>query len=327
MSWWWYISRRLLQVLPLLIGIVVLSFLLIDLAPGDAARVLAGDRANPEYLEAIRARYGLDEPLPIRLGTYLLAVATGDLGNSLVYQRPVTDLLVERIGPTVLLMASAQLIGLIGVPLAVRAAYRRGSLFDSGVSTISLLLYSTPVFWAGLVGVLVFSVYLGWLPTSGMSNPLESGQGPLAVAIDLGRHLLLPAMTLALVWYLPESFKITRASAIEVLREDFVTTATASGVPERSIVYRHVLRNAALPTITLIGLNAGLGISGAVITETVFGWPGLGRLVYESIGSRDYPVLLGILILTGLAVAVLSLLTDLVYGLIDPRVRLQRAAS
>jgi peptide/nickel transport system permease protein len=322
MNWPTYLLRRVLQVIPLVFAIVVLTFLLINLAPGDPARVMAGERGNPEYLDFVRERYGLDEPLPTRLATYLGAVATGDLGRSLVYQRPVLDLILQRLGPTLLLIGAAQLIALIGVVVGVMAGAKRGTRGDFAISTVALGLYSTPVFWTALMAIMVFAVFLGWLPSSGMSNVAETHEGVFA-ALDIGRHLILPATVLALVWYAPEYFRVTRASVIDTLNEDFVPTARATGQPERTVLFRHVLRYAALPVITLAGLHIGLALSGAIITESVFGWPGLGRLAFESITSRDYPVLVGILLFTGLSVAVMSVLTDVLYAVVDPRVRYQ----
>jgi len=320
MNWPAYLTRRILSIVPVVVAIVVLAFLLINLAPGDPARVLAGERGNPEYLAYVRHKYGLDHSMGYRLWKYGEAVAQGDFGTSLAYQRPVASLIFDRLPATLLLIGAAQVIAIFGILAGAIAGARRGSLFDRATSISTLVVYSTPVFWTGLMLIILFSVELRWLPASGMTSPLAptSGYGHY---VDVLHHLILPAFTLAIVWYLPEYLRLTRAGVIQTMNEDFVLTARATGLSERAVLFRHVFRNALLPVVTLVGLQVGLAISGAIITESVFGWPGLGRLTYESIGTRDYPVLLGILFFTAISVAFMSIVTDVVYALLDPRVK------
>lgn len=319
-----YIALRLLQVVPTILFIIIFNFVLIRIAPGDPAQIMAGDFATAELVEQTRARYGLDQPIPDQLINYLGSVLTGDLGYSYDYNRPVLDVIIERLPATLILVLTAQILGIIlGMTLGVIAAQRPGSVGDFALVTTTSVLYSVPVFWLGLIAILLFGVNWGLLPTSGMRSIMGPTEGwPLFV--DIVTHLVLPAGTLMLAWILPIFFRITRSSVLEVMNSDFVTTARAKGLPERLVFRRHALRNALLPSVTMIGLTLGTAVSGALLTETVFSWPGIGRLMLEGIDRRDYPMLMGIFIFTSIGVVIATLLTDLVYRWLDPRVEYAR---
>lgn len=317
-----YVLGRFLQMVPTVLLIVVFNFFLIHLAPGDPVQIMAGDFATQEFIDATRAKYGLDDPLYVQLLRYLAAVFTGDLGHSYDHNRPVLDLILDRLPATLTLVLSAQIIGVtLGITLGVAAAQRHGSLLDTGTTMLAAVLYSVPVFWAGLMGILIFGVNLRWLPTSGMSTLMGPTSG-LPYVIDVARHLVMPAATLVAVWIGPVFFRISRSSVLEVLREDYILTARAKGLPRRVVFFKHALRNALLPSVTMIGLTLGLAVSGALLTETVFSWPGIGRLMYEGIGRRDYPLLMGIFIFTSVSVVIATLMTDVLYKALDPRVKL-----
>jgi peptide/nickel transport system permease protein len=299
----------------LLATVAAATFVLITLAPGDTAQVLAGQSgADPAYLELIRERFGLDRPLPYQIASYLRGLARGDLGYSAVRGQPVRDLLLERLPATLLLGGTAlALATLLGIALGVLAATHRGRPLDLIVSLASLVAYSMPVFWLGQLLVALFAVRLGWLPAGGM----QSAEDPGGV-LDTARHLLLPAVTLALL-LVALMVRVTRAATVDALQEDFVTVARAKGLSEALVLRRHVLRNAARPIVTVVTGYAGLMLTGAVLVETVFVWPGLGRLLYDSVLARDTPMLAAILLLAAAAVILANLVADLVYRLLDPR--------
>ncbi|MEQ9815469.1 MAG: ABC transporter permease [Azospirillaceae bacterium] len=319
-----YITVRLLQVVPTILFIIVFNFVLIRIAPGDPAQIMAGDFATQELVEQTRARYGLDQPIPVQLFAYLGSVLSGDLGYSYDYNRPVLDVILERLPATLILVLTAQILGiLLGMALGVFAARRPGSVGDFALVTTTSILYSVPVFWLGLVAILLFGVEWGLLPTSSMRSIMGPTEGWPLIA-DVLTHLILPAGTLMLAWILPIFFRITRSSVLEVMNADFVTTARAKGLSDRLVFRRHALRNALLPSVTMIGLTLGTAVSGALLTETVFSWPGIGRLMLEGIDRRDYPMLMGIFIFTSVCVVIATLLTDLVYRWLDPRVELAK---
>lgn len=299
----------------LLAAVAAATFVLISLAPGDTAQVLAGQSgADPAYLELIRERFGLDRPLPYQIATYLRALARGDLGYSAVRAQPVRDLLLERLPASLLLGGTAlALATVLGIGLGVLAATRRGRPVDVAVSLGSLLGYSIPVFWLGQLLVALFAVRLGWLPAGGM----RSADGP-GGAVDLLRHLLLPAATLAML-LVALMVRVTRAATVDALNEDFVTVARAKGLTEARVLGRHVLRNAFRPIVTVVTGYAGLMLTGAVLVETVFVWPGLGRLLYDSVLARDTPMLAAILLLSAAVVFTANLIADILYRLLDPR--------
>ena len=317
------IGRRLIQAFGLLIAVIVLNFILIQIAPGDAALVLAGEQGSgtPEQLARIRADYGLDRPLLIQLLSYIGNVLQLDLGQSFYFMRPVLDLIQEKLFATVLLAGTALTFALtVGVVLGVFTARRPESLASSGVTIMSVVAYALPVFWTAIMFLIVFVATLDLFPIGGIEDPRYEG-GFFGELLDIGEHLILPAFTLGLI-YLAYYSRLARASMLEVLESDYIRTARAKGVGERSVVYRHALRNALIPVVTILGLQLGGLFSGALLVETVFNWPGLGRLAFESVLRRDYPMLLGLLITTTVIVIVANLLTDLVYRVIDPRIRI-----
>ena len=316
-----YFLLRLLQMFPIALFIVIINFALIQMAPGDVSILLAGEGADPEYMASVRERYGLDQPLYQQLLAYIGQLAQGDLGLSFRTREPVIGIIAERIPATLLLAGTALIVASVaGVAIGAIMARRPGSAVDTAVTTLSISLFSIPVFWLGLMLILLFAVNLRWLPSSGMvsiSGPRE-GMGYL---LDIGRHLILPALSLSAVW-LGQYVRLSRASVSETLAEPYVTTARAIGFPERQVMSRFALRNAMLPIVTVLGLELGLLLSGAVLTETVFSWPGLGRLIYEAILSRDTPVIMGAFLIMSFTVMLAALVTDLVYAALDPRVRL-----
>jgi peptide/nickel transport system permease protein/oligopeptide transport system permease protein len=301
-----YLLRRVLIALPTLLGVVLLVFLMVRLAPGDPAVLLAGEFATPETLEAIRARYGLDRSLPEQFFIYMGALLRGDLGESARSRRPVLEELKTYFPNTLELALAAILVAVLtGIPLGILAALRPGSGLDLSVMVLALLGVSMPVFWFGLLAILIFSVGLGWFPVA--------GKGTLA-------HLVLPAITLG-INATALLARMTRGTLLEVLSQDYIRTARAKGLSERVVIFKHALRNALIPVITVVGLEFGTLLSGAVITETIFAWPGLGQLLVGSILARDYPVVQGAVLLVATSFVLINLLVDLLYAAIDPRVR------
>ncbi len=312
--------RRFAQSVILILLLIVINFFLIHLAPGDPVYYLAGQSGDEAYYAMIRAKFGLDQPLLTQLWVYFSSVLRGDLGYSLNYQQPVSSVIFSRIPATLLLILSSVLVAAVGgVILAVEAARRENSFYDRAVNTFVLLGHSLPSFSIGHLLLLVFALYLGLFPAQGMlsANQDLTGFGYLS---DLFAHLALPCLTLAIV-QIAQIMRLTRAQMLDVLNENFITTARAKGVKERRVVYGHALRNALLPVVTIIGSDLGMLLSGAVLTETVFGYPGLGRLTLEALAARDYPVLMGLFLLISIAVAIFNFITDTTYSLIDPRIR------
>jgi peptide/nickel transport system permease protein len=316
-----YILRRLLQAIPLLVGIILINFTLVNLAPGDPILIIAGDQVlSPQYEAELRARFNLDRPPLERFLIYAGEVVQGNLGYSIYFKRPVTELFLSRLGPTLLLFVPQFILSaLLGVLLGVISATRRGSWQDTAATIIALMAYSLPLFWLGQLCVGFFAVKLQWLPAGGLYSLQEDLQGIERVA-DAGRHLILPTFVLALS-HLALVTRITRASLLDVLALDYVRTARSKGLPERTVTYRHALKNAIIPVVTTLGLSIGFMLSGSVLAETVFSWPGVGRLTYQAILQRDYPLMLGVLLITSITVIVANLITDLVYAALDPRIR------
>ena len=303
-------------------AIICVNFLLIHAAPGDPASVIAGQSgaADPVFVAQLRHEFGLDQSLGTQLWLYVSTVAKGDLGISHLQQRTVLSLIAERLPATLLLTCVAFVFALVaGISLGAAAARRVGSWADSAITVMALAFYATPIFWVGLMLVLVFSVWLGWLPSFGMNTVGADLHGWAAMA-DTGQYLVLPALTLGL-FYLAVYARLTRSAMLEVAGEDYIKTARAKGVPEGRILRRHILRNALLPVVTLAGIQAGQLIGGSVLVETVFAWPGIGRLAFDSLLARDYQVLLGVFLTTSILVLVFNLLTDLLYLVIDPRMQ------
>lgn len=321
-----FLARRLLALFPLVLGVVLLGFAIVQLAPGDPVQVLVGDYpAPPEYVRQVRERFGLDAPRWVQLGRYVGQVARGNLGHSFFYNQPVWDVLASRVGPTLLLMSSALVLAAgAGVLLGVASGRRPGSWADHVLMLLGLVGYSLPVFWLGQLLLIGFSIRLDLLPTQGMRT-IAFNLSPAERVWDVARHLVLPAVTLA-TRYVALNVRLTRTSLVEVSAMDYLTTARAKGLAERVVVYKHALRNALIPVVTVMGLNVGHLVAGAVLTETVFAWPGLGRLIFEAILHRDYPVMLGGLLLTSVFVVIGNLLADLACALIDPRIRLEGRA-
>lgn len=318
-----YIGWRLLLAVPVVLGIVVLNFFLIHLAPGDAASVLAGESgaATPEYMAVLRRKFGLDQPLSTQFGVYLLQMAQLDLGYSFRNDSSVGELILGRLWPTGLLMLTAFAIALVlGTLLGLVAATGRNGLRDGVISLVSLVAYATPGFWLGLMMIVVFSINLEWLPTSGFDTVGAYNEGWDEVQ-DVIRHLVMPATALAL-FYLAVYARVMRASVLEQVGADYVTTARAKGQTEGRVMLGHVLRNALLPVVTMAGVQAGNLIGGSIVVETVFGWPGIGTLAFNALQSRDLNLLLGIFFVSACLVVVVNLAVDLVYVSLDPRIEI-----
>jgi peptide/nickel transport system permease protein len=309
---------------PTLLVIVVLNFALLQLAPGDAADVLAGEAgsATPEYMAQLRQKFGLDQPVHVQLAKYVRNIASFDLGFSFRHNQTVAQLILARLGPTLLLMVSVLLVAVVvGVLMGALAARHLNRWQDSVISTIAVLTYATPVFWAGLMLIVLLSVKLGWFPTSGMESVAAFHTG-WARIVDIAHHLVLPVVTLTL-FYLALYTRLMRASVIEQSTMDYVTTARAKGLNERQVLWRHLLRNACLPVLTMAGVQAGALLGGAVVVETVFAWPGLGLLAYDSLFSRDLNLLLGIFFVSACLVVAVNLAVDMLYAVLDPRIELR----
>jgi len=301
-----YIARRLLAVIPTLLGVLLTVFLMVRLAPGDPAQLLAGEFATPETLADIRQRFGLDQPWHVQLGLYAANVVRGDLGQSVRTRKPVAYELRQYFPNTLRLTLGAMLVALlIGIPAGIIAATRPGTIFDLLAMLGALIGVSMPVFWFGLMAILIFSVQLGWFPVA--------GTGTLW-------HLVLPAITLGTSTAAILA-RMTRSAMLEVLSQDYIRTARAKGLAGRVVIFKHALRNALIPVVTITGLQFGGLLEGAVITETVFAWPGIGQLLVGSILARDYPVVQGAVLLIAVAFILINLIVDLLYGTIDPRIR------
>ncbi|RCW70326.1 ABC transporter permease [Pseudorhodoferax soli] len=308
------VLKRLLAAIPVMLIVATVVFLLLRLAPGDPARVMAGDMASEETIAAIRAEMGLDQSIATQYLRWMGALAQGDLGHSIQSKLPVTELIKTRLGPTFALAAWA--IGLtiaLAIPLGVLAAWRHRSLADRGIMAVAVLGFSVPVFVVGYVLILVFSVKLNWLPVQGYA-PLADGLAAHAA------HMLLPTLTLSMV-FVALITRITRASLLDVLGEDFVRTARAKGVTERYVLFRHALRNAAIPIVTIVGVALTALISGVVVTETIFNIAGVGRLIVDAVLARDYPVVQGTILFFSFIYVLVNLLIDMSYVLLDPRIR------
>ncbi|MEW8026811.1 MAG: nickel ABC transporter permease [Candidatus Thiodiazotropha sp.] len=301
-----FLLSRLLSALVVIVGVVCLVFMLIHLVPGDPVDVMLGESAIPADREALRSNLGLDRPITVQLTDYLKSVAVLDFGSSLHARQPVSELLASRIPATLELAFAALIVTLlIAIPLGILAAVNRGGIGDWGAMGFSMLGLSIPNFWLGPMLILCFSLWLGWTPVSG-----REGIG----------SLILPAVTLG-TGFAAILARMVRSSLLEVLGEDFIRTARAKGLDESRVIWRHAMRNAWLPVITLLGLQLGALLGGAVVTEVVFDWPGIGSLMIESIQKRDYPVVQGCVLFISLAYVLVNVLTDILYGLIDPRIR------
>ena len=330
-----FVVRRLLLLVPILIGLSLLVFFWIRALPGSPAEALLGERATPESIAQARDQYGLDDPLYVQYWRYVQTVGSGDFGTSIATHRPITEELRERFPATIELALSAMLFAsVIGIPLGFFAAKRHGGVFDHSSLFLSLIGVSIPIFFLAILLKWLFAVNLGWLPSVGRQDVLIDAEHPTNfyvldgivtgnwnAAWDALKHLVLPALALATI-PLAIITRITRASVLDVQNEDYVRTARAKGLAPRTVDGRHVLRNAMLPVTTIIGLQVGLLLSGAILTETVFAFPGLGSWLQGAIENRDYPVLQGGILFVAIVVVFVNLLVDISYGLLNPRVRL-----
>lgn len=311
-----FLLKRLGGAVLVLALVAILVFALTRLASGDPVALLLGDQATAADIEAARTQYGLDKPLPTQFALWVGELLQGNLGQSLFLQRPVSQALLERAEPTLMLAVLAVgIAALIGVPCGMAAAIWRGSAGDQALSSVAMLGASVPSFWLGLILIQLFAVKLGWFPASGYGDP----DSPLSVRVQ---HLVLPALVLGLL-NSALIIRFTRASMLDILGEDYVRTARAKGLPERTVMVKHVLRNALVPIVTVLGLTLALMIGGTVVTETVFNLPGVGNLVVRAVLRRDYPVIQGTLLVIAAVYVFINLAIDLLYTVVDPRIRLE----
>ena len=329
-----YILKRLLLLIPVLIGVSILIFVIVRLTPGDPARILAGEHATEEYVQATREQWGLDKPMYVQYYIWFKSLLRGDLGRSITTHSPVTEEILNRFPATLELSLFAMALAiLIGVLAGIISAIRQYSFFDYFSMTVALFGISMPVFWLGLMLMFVFGLWLNILPISGRINvmiPLQNITGLyvldsiLTLNIPaLGSsllHLILPGIALGTI---PMAMiaRITRSSMLEIIRQDFIRTERAKGLPERMVIYKHALKNALIPIITVIGMEFGLLLGGAILTETVFAWPGLGRYTVDAVYARDYPAIQGSVLFIAFIFVVVNLITDVLYAYINPRIR------
>ncbi len=318
-----YAGCRVLQGIPLILGVMCLNFVLIKLAPGDPIDYLAPEGSPESYRQEIREEFGLDRPAYVQLFTYLGKVLTGDLGFSLRFREDVLPLVFRRLGPTALLGVTGFVLGTsLAIALAIATARRPNSWFDRLVSTFAVAGYSVPIFWTAQGLLLVFGLRLGWLPTQGMQSVREDYHG-LANVVDILRHLTLPAIAFS-IFPLAVTYRVLRAKLAEESSMDYAATARAKGAGENRVIVRHLLPNAMLPVITVSAYNLSFMLAGSVLIETVFAWPGLGRLLTDALYARDYQLILGMFIVTATIVVALNIIADVLYTYIDPRVSLGR---
>jgi peptide/nickel transport system permease protein len=332
----WYIALRVLLLVPVIAGVTLTTFLIARVVPGDPARMIVGEFATQDAVNQARHEFGLDQPLPVQYVTYIWHLAQGDLGSSYITRRPVLESLLQAAPATLELALAAMAIGIIlGGTMGVLAAVRRGSAVDHVARLTAVAGASVPSFWIGLTALVVFYLWLGVLPGDGRLEALRDAPrrvtgmylvdsalaGDWATFASSARHLVLPAFTLGIAQTAAIA-RVLRASLLEALGQDYVRTARAKGVPERRVIVRHALRNALLPTVTVLGLQVGGLLEGAVLTETVFGWPGMGRFAVESIRYLDYPAVLGFTVVAATVFVVINLAVDVLYTILDPRVNL-----
>lgn len=317
-----FLLRRMASAIPTVFFVLVIAFCATRLAPGDPITYLAGEHAPQDLIQNLKTKYGLDQPLYVQFGFYLKGVLHGDFGYSFAYRENVLQVIRERMTATLVLMGASILFALIiGILLAVASVKRLNSLWDHLISSFSMIGYSLPVFWLAQLLVFFLAVKLEIFPAGGMIDLRAQHTGFRYVA-DVGWHLILPVLNLGLI-YTGLISRLARAEMAEILTQDFILTARSKGIPERRVMRRHVLRNALGPVTTMTGVLVGLMFSGAIFTETIFSWPGLGRLLYDSLFSRDYPVITAIFTLTSLALVLVTILVDLLYKVIDPRITVE----
>ncbi len=328
-----YLGRRLLELIPVFFGVLLVVFAISHLTPGDPALVMLGERATPEALEHLREELGVNKPLPVQFFLYMSRAVRGDLGRSIQSNEQVIVELVQRFPATIELTLAAMLIAsLVGILTGMIAAARQNSWFDGTSMVAALFGFSMPIFWLGIMLILLFAAYLNWFPISGrLDYTIDLARrtnlyildgilsGNWAAVANALRHLVLPAVTLSTV-PLAIIARMTRSSLLEVLRQDYVRTARAKGLSERKVVTRHALKNAFIPVVTVIGLNVGSLLGGAILTETIFAWPGVGRLVVDAIFARDYPLVQGAVLVIALLFVMVNLAVDLSYAYLDPRI-------
>ncbi|MGB9682057.1 MAG: ABC transporter permease [bacterium] len=329
-----YILRRLLIVIPVMIGVSAVVFFLIRSIPGDPALILLGEHSNPEALAKVRAQLGLDKPIIVQFFYFLFNITKGDFGRSFITNEVVTKEISIHFPATLELTLFSMLIGsVVGLFLGVTASTHRNSIIDYITTTISVAGISMPVFWLGLIVIILFSIRLPLFPISGRLDPTITFKGPTGLIVldsiikgnfrvlkDALYHLILPSGCLGTI-PLASIARMTRSSMLEVLNQDFIRTAKAKGLPQRKVIYIHALRNALIPVVTVIGLQFGALLGGAVLTETIFAWPGIGRLSVEAINARDYPIIQGCIIFFAFIFVFINLLVDILYAFIDPRIR------
>ena len=302
-----YIFRSIIAMIPVVIGITFLVFMIMQLAPGDPVQMILGDNASPEAVEAMRDEMGLNDNVLIQYGRYLVNLAQGDMGTSYVNKRPVADEVFSRVPATFKLAAVAAVVSIvIAIPLGILAAIKQNTLFDHSSMVVSLIGISMPAFWLALMLMLLFSLKLGWLPAQG--------------AKDGWKSYVLPSIAIGFM-QMAAIARTTRSSMLETIRQDYIRTARSKGITEREVIFHHSFRNALIPTVTIVGVQLGGLLGGAVLTETVFAWPGLGRLVVQAVNGRDVPVVLGCIVVLSVGFSIVNLVVDLLYGFIDPRVR------
>ncbi len=326
-----FLAARLFKAILVIVAIAALNFVLIRLAPGDPASVMAGEAGatDPKFVEELRARFGLDQPIWYQLILYLRSILTLDFGYSYRNQVPVMALIADRLPATLILMMSAFVVSLgMGISfglLAARVRFMQGRAWiDSAIVSVALVLYATPLFWLALMMIVVFSVQLDWFPAFGMMT-VGAPMSSFARVLDVAHHLVLPTMALSF-FFMSIYVRLTRAAMIEVMMQDHVRTAFAKGLKQGQVLRRHVFRNALLPIITFAGLQLGQMAGGAVLIETVFAWPGVGRLMFDALLQRDYQLLLGVFLVTSATVIAFNILTDIAYRLVDPRIRMEGSA-
>ena len=316
-----YILRKLFNAFVTILAIIVLNFVLFRMMPGSPERQTRNPNLRPEVIAAMRERWGLDKPIPEQLVLYLKSTATGDLGYSIKYRgQPVTDVVLNATGPTVLLIGLGEAVAIVvGLWLGARSGWRRGGTVDRVGNALSLVFYSMPYFVIGMPLIIIFASGLGWFPTSGMTTP-GGDKTTLEYVFDVGRHLVLPLTAVALGLIGAYSI-LMRSSIVETRSEDYITTARAKGLPDARILRSHAFPNALLPMVTLIAINLGYVVAGAITAEIVFNWPGLGTLTVQALDARDYPLLQAIFLLIAVSVVLANFAADIVYGYLDPRVR------
>lgn len=316
-----YILKKMITAFFIVLVVIVINFLIIKLAPGDPVRILAGaDTVTEDMIEALTIEFGLDQPLHVQLWKYIVNLFHGDLGDSFAYSQPVTVLIAERFGNSLLLSGTSAILAVIlGCWLGLYAGKNHGGLLDRCFSGVAYLFNSMPAFWLGMMGILLFASTLKWLSTQGMYN-LRAGNTGLAHVGDVLVHMILPCASLIAI-QIPSYFRITKASVMQVMADDYIMTFRVTGMSEKKIFRKYILKNAILPVLTVFGINLAYVVSGSTLTEIVFSWPGIGSMMYRAIMMRDYNVLMGIYLILALSVAAMMIVVDLVYAWLDPRIR------